>query len=366
MSDHLEDLTVAVRDVFAGRHPVGSSPPAGSDRKLWDDLERLGFTSLTVPEELGGAGGTLRDAAVLVREAASASAAIPLAEALFLAGPLLAAAQAALPAGMLTAATGDITAETGSCGSWRLSGSLSRVPWLRSADFLLTLADTPQGPAVSLVSTDEPGLRVSPGENLAGEQRDSAILDGVEAYEIHWPADVCRQGELSLYGAAARAAQLAGAARAVLDATSRYVSERVQFGRPLVRFQAVQQQLAQLAGAVVTVEVSADAAVLALAEGTRHRELAVASAKAEASALARQITAIAHQLHGAIGFTREHRLGAHTTRLWSWREEYGNELYWQRRSADLVAEADDLWQLVSGADLKVHNRTTQGSRTGVS
>jgi acyl-CoA dehydrogenase len=347
MNDHLDDLTLAVRDVLASRQPMDSQPVRDADRKLWDELEDLGFVSLTVPEELGGAGGTLRDAAVIVREAASASAAIPAAETLFLAGPLLTASQTALPAGILTVATGDITAEPAPGGSWRLTGTAARVPWLRSAAHVLVLAQTQRGPAVTVISTGHRGLQLSGGSNLAGEQRDRLVLNGIDVPEISPLPTGDWQEELRLYGAAARAVQMAGAARAVLESTARYVNERVQFGRPLGGFQAVQQQLAQLAGAVVTVEVTADAAVLSLSRNAHDQELIVASAKSEASALARPIAAIAHQLHGAIGFTREHRLGSHTTRLWSWRDEYGNELYWRRRSADLVMRSGDLWQLIS-------------------
>ncbi|MGW1785529.1 acyl-CoA dehydrogenase family protein [Streptomyces sp. NPDC002143] len=366
MSDHLEDLSHAVRDLLAARHPADAAPVSEADRRLWDDLEKLGFTSLTVPEELDGVGGTLLDAAVMVREAARASASIPLAEALFLAGPLLAASQTVLPTGMLTVAAGDITATAALDGSWRITGSATQVPWLRSADWLVTLVSTEQGPAVALIPTDRPGLHLSHGANQAGEQRDGVAIEGVDVPEVRPLPARDWHDELRLYGATARAVQLAGAARVILESTAQYVSERVQFGRPLARFQAVQQQLAQLAGAVVAVEVAADAAVLATFRSSHDRELTVATAKAEASALARPIAAIAHQLHGAIGFTREHRLGSHTTRLWSWRDEYGNELYWQRRSADLVMSSGDLWQLISDIGRAASAHATQGSRTRVS
>ncbi|MGW4962461.1 acyl-CoA dehydrogenase family protein [Nonomuraea sp. NPDC004186] len=333
--DHLRDLADAVRGLLDAELPG----PA-----LWARLEELGFTSLTVPEPQGGSGGTLTDAAVVVREAGAAGAALPLAEALFVAGPLLAASGAALPPGTVTAYTGDLVAEPGPRGRWRVTGPLIRVPWLRSADHLVTLVSTPDGPATAVLPAPA-GL--SPGENLAGEERDSAVLDGAEAAVTPLPPGPWRH-ELELHGAAARALQLAGAARAVLTLTTRHVTDRVQFGKPLARFQAVQHRLARLAADVVTVEVAADAAVAALRDGAEDRELAVASAKAEASALARSVAAAGHQLHGAIGFTMEHRLGSCTRRLWAWREEHGNELHWQRRCADLARGSGDVWELVTG------------------
>lgn len=118
---------------------------------------------------------------------------------------------------------------------------------------------------------------------------------------------------------------------------------------------------------MTTVTVAADAAIQALATNAartekgaalrqgargvalpRHTELLVAAAKAEASVLAIEIAKAGHQLHGAIGSTEEHSLGRYTKRLWSWRQEYGNELYWQRRIASLIDGADGhLWPLVS-------------------
>ncbi|SEG93962.1 Acyl-CoA dehydrogenase, N-terminal domain [Thermomonospora echinospora] len=351
MSDHLEDLAEAVRGVLSSRRPVDATAPAGLDTALWKELEQLGFTSLALPEELGGGGGTVRDAAVLVREAASACAAVPVAEAAFVAAPMLAAAGARPPNGPLTAAPGDLYAEPVHGGTWRITGSLSRVPWLRSAGHVVTPVTTPDGPAVAVVPVGHRLLRLVEGTDLAGEQRDGAVLEGVETDQVFpLPAGTWRR-DAELYGAAARALQMAGAARGVLEATLRHVGERVQFGRPLVRFQAVQHQLAALAADVVTVEVSADAAILALLRTGYDRELMVASAKAEASALARSVAAVGHQLHGAIGFTMEHRLGAYTRRLWSWRDEYGNELYWHRRIAELVADrGGDVWGLVADAD----------------
>jgi len=142
--------------------------------------------------------------------------------------------------------------------------------------------------------------------------------------------------------------QIGGAAQAVLDQSVKHAGERVQFGRTLDRFQAVQQLLARLAADATTVSVAADAAVLALAERAPGAGLLVAAAKAEASALALEVARAGHQVHGAIGFTAEHSLGGHTKRLWSWRQEAGNELYWRDRVATLVGEASgQLWPLLT-------------------
>jgi acyl-CoA dehydrogenase len=245
----------------------------------------------------------------------------------------------------------------------RLSGTLRDVPWLRGADYLVTLAETADGPAVALLPVTAPGLTVRPGVNLAGEHRDTAVLDGVAPARLvrpgnqaagrsaetgAWVATAALHSMAEMLGAAARAVQIGAAAQAVLDLSVRHAGERVQFGRTLAKFQAVQQLLARLAADATTSSVAADAAVLALAEQAPGAQLLVAAAKAEASALALEVTRAGHQVHGAIGFTAEHELGAHTKRLWSWRQEYGNELYWRGRIARLVDEAGgQLWPLLT-------------------
>ena len=106
----------------------------------WKDVADLGFTGLTMPEELGGSGGDLRDAAVVVAEAAR-HCALPIAEANFLAGPLLAAAGIELPDGILTGGAGTVIADQ----ARELTGTVRDVPWLRDADYLVTLAKTENG-----------------------------------------------------------------------------------------------------------------------------------------------------------------------------------------------------------------------------
>ena len=122
--------------------------------------------------------------------------------------------------------------------------------------------------------------------------------------------------------ALARAAQLRGAMEQVLAMSLRYASEREQFGRPLARFQAIQHHLAEIAGEAAATGAAVDAAAQV---GT---PFAVAAAKARASQAAGTVARLAHQVHGAIGYTVEHDLHIWTTRLWAWRDEFGNEAHW--------------------------------------
>jgi acyl-CoA dehydrogenase len=122
-----------------------------------------------------------------------------------------------------------------------------------------------------------------------------------------------------------------------------YAGERVQFGRPLGKFQAIQMELAQMAGEVVAVAALVDAAVQALGRG-ESVPLAAAAAKVRAGSAVEVVARLAHQVHGAIGFTQEHKLHHLTRRCWSWRDEAGTEVAWSRvLGAGLVADPDGLW-----------------------
>jgi acyl-CoA dehydrogenase len=153
-----------------------------------------------------------------------------------------------------------------------------------------------------------------------------------------------RVEELKARYALARAIQLAAALEQVLAWTVQYAGERVQFGRPLGKFQAIQMELAEMAGEVTAVTALTDAAVQAV-ERDENVVLASAAAKVRAGAAVEVVARLAHQVHGAIGFTQEHRLHHLTRRLWSWRDEAGTELAWSRvLGAGLLADgADGLW-----------------------
>ena len=166
------------------------------------------------------------------------------------------------------------------------------------------------------------------------------------------PGEVGRD-DLLLLSAAARAALIAGALDAVLDMSVGYAQEREAFGRPISKFQAVQHLLARLAGEAAAASVAAQAAGWALdraAPSIGDALLDVAAAKVRAGEAAGAGAAIAHQVHGAIGYTAEHELHRFTRRLWAWRDDYGTETFWAERLGHHVASAgaDSFWGLLTG------------------
>ena len=135
-------------------------------------------------------------------------------------------------------------------------------------------------------------------------------------------------------GALLRSAQMAGAAQGLMERTATYCSERSQFGRPIAKFQAVQQQMAELAGYAACMQAASQQAFAAVQKhgmpesGDSPAWLAVAIAKCRCSELAHPVTQIAHGLHGAIGFTEEMGLQYFSLPLWRWRAEYGRDADW--------------------------------------
>jgi acyl-CoA dehydrogenase len=136
--------------------------------------------------------------------------------------------------------------------------------------------------------------------------------------------------------------------------TCQYAMDRVQFGRPIGKFQAVQQNLAVMAGQTAAAVAASDLAAEGVAAHEKNggvRILPIAAAKSRCGEAASISAGIAHQAHGAIGFTYEHSLHFFTKRLWSWRDEFGNETEWNLLVGRhmTAAGADRLWAEITAA-----------------
>ena len=320
---------------------INSAEEGTWPQALWEALEESGLPLTWVPDELGGAGADMLDGFAVLRVAGRAAAPVPLAETL-LAGWLLTQAKIAVPSGPMTIAPvyedGHIELEGDT-----LRGRARHVPYARNAQHI---AGTP---SVVLVSRD--GLAIREGRSLAGEPSDTVTFDGAVAVAVGPAPGLDTLGLVQL-GAAARAQQMAGALEHILDQSVQWSLDRVQFGRQIAKFQAVQHNLAALADEVAAAGAAADAAAEAIARHGLGNDLAaaeVAVAKCRVGEAAGSGAAIAHQVHGAMGFTYEHSLHHATRRLWAWREEFGNETHWATQLGHMVAErgADALWPFVT-------------------
>ncbi len=307
---------------------------------LWAGVEEAGLPLALVSEDAGGVGAGWAEAEVVMRAAGRHQAPLPLVETM-LAARMLEGAGLPIPDGPMTLAPippGDALTLDGE----RLSGRASRVPWGGRAGHVVLLLEGEGGTAIVLAEPGEPVANA----NVAREPRDD--LTWTEAVVQAAPTNLSA-GDLRHWGAFARAAQMAGALEFVLAESVRYANDRSQFGRPLGKFQAVQQQLAALAGEVAAAGASVLAAARALDRGRAGFE--VACAKIRCGEAAGKAAAIAHQVHGAIGFTQEHALHFATKRLWSWRAEFGGEAQWSQELGREMARlgADRLWPFMTGA-----------------
>jgi alkylation response protein AidB-like acyl-CoA dehydrogenase len=147
--------------------------------------------------------------------------------------------------------------------------------------------------------------------------------------------DSANVNDRDLYMAMMLAAKMAGALNAALDLSVQYTRERQQFGKPLASFQAIQQQLAVFAEEAAAADIAAASAFRAADRGDAWFE--IACAKLRANQAARISISIAHQVHGAMGFTAEYRLQHLTKRLWAWGSEHGNERTWSDRIGTRIA-----------------------------
>ena len=318
----------------------------------WRALEDHGLTRAWVPEAAGGSGAGLADGFAILTLAGEVALDVPLAETL-LAGWLLAAVGMAVPDGALApvGADGDVI---GLDADGRLTGHGAAVPFARTVDRLAVLGQRPTGEAFVAV-VERAACTVRARDNLAGEPRDTVMFDGVAPTALAAGTAELRDRLLAL-GAVARACQMAGALQGILGRSVAYAGERVAFDRPIGKFQAIQHALARLAGetaiALAASGSAADALADALSSGSHDADgvfLEVASAKIRVGEAAAAGAAIAHQVHGAIGFAIEHPLHLFTQRLWAWRDDFGSESAWAVWLGAHVARcgADALWPMVA-------------------
>lgn len=303
---------------------------------LWVEIANLG---LDRPHRLAESGRGWREAYVIIRATGRWSVPLPIPETI-LASWLLAVARIDVPEGPLT-----IVSLPSSAGVESV-----RIPWGRFARAAVGLRRSEAGVEVELIDLD--GAEFVTGTNLAREPRDRlSLVNKVVIQRGHLP---WLPPEIDAFGALIRAGAMAGALDSLLEQSVQYARERVQFGRPIAQFQAIQQELAKLAGWVAAGDVAARTAFDAVDDWDPSEEgsapwLGIAAAKVVLGEAAEVGPRIAHQIHGAIGFTYEHTLHFATRRLWSWRAEFGGAQRWATwlgRTA-YAAGAERVWPMVT-------------------
>ncbi len=314
---------------------------------VWATLNVSGLLLAGVDEANGGSGGSVSDALIILREAARKAVPLPLAET-FVAGQALNRLHRTIPALPITLVRGQFELSK----SGRLEGHCSRVPFGRDCQSFLIPVDGQAAASdhpISVCIVDADQVCLEHGQNISGEPCDRLSIHTEIKGSCIFTVDRQWLNHTELLGAASRAVMMAGALEEMLQLTVGYALERRQFGKAIAKFQAIQQQLAVFAGEVATSTRAADT----LMDSGELDALDVAIAKARIGEACGISTEIAHQVHGAIGYTREHRLNQLTRRLWQWRDEFGNENYWQHYVAELFLNdsSGELWTKIT--ELKV-------------
>ncbi|MCP2624346.1 acyl-CoA dehydrogenase family protein [Mycolicibacterium smegmatis] len=327
------ELVAMMNAVFAD-HRTAHGPTAGPE--LWDQLRTLGLARLTGAEESGGSGAGWHEAAELMAAAVRSGVRVGLPEHDLLACWLLEVAGIAVDDNTRTVALLDE------------SGTATAVPWASTAQRIVLVWRTQTGEhAVSDVDTGQ--VRITAGANMIGEPRDTVSADV--------PADGATVSEatvttLHLKAALVRAVQVCAAMDTILELAVEHSSSRIQFGRPLAKFQAIQHMISDIA-AEATLARTATEAALTAAVGTTwsapHLEFLVAVARSCCGHAASVVVRNAHQVFGAIGTTAEHRLHEYTRAALAWRGEFGSVRSWDERvtTAALQAGGAGLWELIT-------------------
>lgn len=310
------------------------------DPKLWGTLTDSGLSLLTTPESSGGSGATLEDLAVVLESAGYHAAPAPLAETDLLASWLLQRCGRQVPPVPMAAAVTDAS-DPGELAAT----TFDRVPWGADAEVLVVA-----GPGF-VAAVDADRFSAAPSTDIAGQPLATITVTGpVDAVRSEAiPAEVAT--EFRMRGAWARALQTTGALTRALELSIGHAQQREQFGRPIAKFQAVQALIANAANALAVAKTAAYFATnIASIHGFDSPEgrFAVAVAKIESARAATTVARNAHQVHGAIGFTLDHRLRHFTTRALAWRSEFGAPRTWQQELGELaLSSATPVWDLVT-------------------
>lgn len=289
MSELIDPFARLIEDICTPA-AIRAIEQGGDSATMWNAFMESGFLDALMAEESGGAGLSLEDAAPLIALLGRHAVPLPVGDTM-VARALLAAAGMEAPEGPIAIATGTGAAPFAALAAYILSG-------------------TADAPVLTPASVEPTGVPHDGGAYVGG-------IDGKALRPV---------------AAVLRALLISGAAGRVMEMTVAYANERVQFGKPIGKQQAVQQQLSVLAEQAVAARI---ASAIGARSGLRPAPAAAAIAKHGASLAAGQVAAIAHAVHGAIGISEEYDLQLLTRRLHGWRLADGSEGYWASVLGDL-------------------------------
>jgi alkylation response protein AidB-like acyl-CoA dehydrogenase len=367
LDERQEQLQRAAHELFEERCPTRvvreiEDGELGYQPDLWEDMAARGWLGLTLPSTYGGSDGRFVDLYALYEEMGRFLVPSPHLDTVAIGADLIASAgsetqkRGVLPAiadghCLISVATLESSGEFSASGidttatrqgdGFSISGQKLLVAWAPAADhFLCTArtggADRAEGVTVFLVDAKTSGISWIPLANISG-----AALFEVDFDQVTAPADAV-VGEVdrgwtafsrsATKAAVLQTASIVGAARAVLDMTSRYAQDREQFGHPIGSYQAVQYMVSDILIDLHSVDMLAKQAAYRIGSGRpfdREAAMAIAFGKRAAAHLHRQ----AHEVLAGIGFMVEHDLQLFSRRSKFWENNLGDARYHEERLA---------------------------------
>lgn len=326
----------------------------GYTPELWNKMSALGWMGLVIPEKYGGMGGNFLDLAVLLEEMGRACLPGPFFSTVILGGltileagseeqkkeflPKITQGELILtlaltePSASYSPDAAQVAAKAKN-GSYIIDGTKLFVPDAHIADYLICVVRTRKGKSpddgisLFLVDVKNPRISCTLLKTIAGDKQCEVILDKVEVPKGNMLGEL-HQGwsyisQILEKATIAKCAEMVGGAQQALEMAVSYAKERVQFGRPIGSFQAIQHYCANMLTDVDGCRFVTYQAAWRLSEGLpAAREVSIA--KAWTSEAFRRTTALAHQIHGAIGFTEDHDLPLYFKRAKSWELAFGD------------------------------------------
>ena len=339
--------------------------PRGYDPALWKRMADLGWLGLHLPEKYGGDGSDFLTLCVLVEEMGAVLLPVP-----FMATAILGALPVALagtPAQqerllppvargelLLTAAWAEVGGDTDPASltafarnhgdGFVLEGTKLLVPYAHVAHIALCLVQThrpssPWEPGLSLFLVDlhSPGVTVTPMNNLGGLPLSAVEFHTVAVGQEALVGEI--NGGWSLFqtvlhhAATASCAEITGAMQHLVDMTTAYAKDRIQFGRPIGSFQPVQHRCVDMLLDAEAARVLTHEAAWRLSQGLDAAQQ-VAMARAFVIEASSRVVIHGHQIHGALGYTWEHDMQLYSRRLRVAEALYGEADYYY----DIVAQ----------------------------
>jgi alkylation response protein AidB-like acyl-CoA dehydrogenase len=371
LSEEQTMLKTMARDFLTDKCPTTlvkqmEEDERGYSTELWKEMVELGWMGLVVPERYGGAGMTFLDLAILMEEIGRACLPGPLFSTVVLGGLTMMDSgneeqkerflpQIATGKGIFTLALTEADARynadsikckaTSDRDNYSITGTKLFVPDAHIADYIICVIrsddqkSNEDGISMFIIDAKTPGIRCVPLKTMAGDKLFEVVFDQVSVPKENLLGELNRAWgnveKIIERAAVARCCEMVGGARKVLEMTVDYAKERVQFGRPIGSFQAIQHHCANIAIDVEGSRLITYQAAWMLSEDLPCAKQ-VAMAKAWTSEACRRLVLLAHQVHGAIGFTLDHDLQLYTRRIKEAEVTFGDAHFHKEKVAEAM------------------------------